>query len=109
MNTETQLNYIIAYLTEKYGEVKPQWWGIIQQIGDNLTMIDECKQSIKENGIYNPKNGKKNPLLSTIKDLQGQILKAYQQLGVTPWSASKIKDDNQTDKDADLLKNIMGD
>lgn len=106
MNVETQINYIIDYLTEKYGAVQPQWWGIIYSLGDNLNYIERCKKAIDENGIYDHSTGRKNPLLATIKDLQAQNLKAYQQLGVTPWAASKIKSD-ESDADDELLKNIM--
>jgi len=95
------------YLTEKYGEVQPQWQFTINTICENLQMIEDCRQEIKRVGLYNDRTGRKNPLIATIKDCQAVLLKCYQQLGLTPWSESKIKGDNENG-DAELLQQIMG-
>lgn len=95
------------YLTEKYGEVQPQWQFTINTIVENLQMIEDCRQEIKRVGLYNDRTGRKNPLIATIKDCQAVLLKCYQQLGLTPWSESKIKGED-TNGDAELLQQIMG-
>lgn len=80
------------YLTSKYGEVKPEWEIIISLLADNIELYKECRESIKENGIYDIETGKKNPLLTTVKDLQATIMKQIQHLGLSPYAVSKIKD-----------------
>lgn len=95
------------YLTEKYGEIQPQWQFTINTIIENLQMIDDCRKEIDRVGLYNDRTGRKNPLIATIKDCQATNLKCFQQLGLTPWSESKIKSDD-SNGDAELLNNIMG-
>ena len=96
---------IEKYLKEKYGSVAPHWNYTIDTIIDNLNLIEQCKQTIEEVGIYDRRTGRKNPLLATIKDLQASNLKAFQQLGLTPWSESKIKSDNGN-ADEELMRLI---
>ena len=95
-------NYIDAVrntLMQKYGEIKPEWEVIVTLLADNIELYRECVKSIAENGIYDKSRGIKNPLLSTVKDIQVTILKYTQKLGITPWDASKIKavEDESTD------------
>ena len=100
--TATQ-NYIKAvndYLIKKYGKVQPEWDATLMLMADNLDLYQECKESVRENGIYNADNGKKNPLLTTMKDLQATIIKQIQHLGLSPYAVSKIKigeEDNTED------------
>ena len=98
---------IEEYLSEKYGEVQPQWQFTINTIVENLQMIEDCRNEIKRVGLYNDRTGRKNPLIATIKDCQQVLLKCYQQLGLTPWSESKIKGED-SNGDAELLQQIMG-
>lgn len=100
-STSTQ-NYIKAvneYLANKYGQVKPEWDATLTLMADNLDLYNECKESVRENGIYNAENGKKNPLLTTMKDLQATIIKQIQHLGLSPYAVSKIKDEKEDDTD----------
>lgn len=93
------INLVREYLTSKYGEVKPEWEIIITLLADNIELYKECKASIKEHGIFDETTAKKNPLLTTMKDLQATIMKQIQHLGLSPYAASKIKDaiDDDTD------------
>lgn len=96
------------YLTEKYGEVYPQWEAIIFLLQDNLELYFQCKKSIKDNGIFDSETYKKNPLLSTCKDITATIIKQIQHLGLSPYSVSKIKigeEDDTEDFVESLLKN----
>jgi phage terminase small subunit len=69
-------------------------------LGDNLDLYNECRESVRINGIYNAENGKKNPLLTTMKDLQATIIKQIQHLGLSPYAVSKIKDTPEDDTDS---------
>ena len=90
---------INKYLIEKYGAVKPEWNLVISLLEDNIELYKQCKESIKENGLYDAETGKKNPLLITLRDTQVQIIKVIQQLGLSPYANSRIKDALEVDDD----------
>lgn len=94
-------------LSEKYGEVKPEWEGVLMCLKDCILRYIQVKESINANGIYNTTTGRKNPLLTTEKDNISTILKLCQKLGVSPWDASKIKlaDDEDADDYIEDLTN----
>ncbi len=85
------------YLIEKYGEVKPEWQIILGLLADNLELYKDCRDSIKKNGIYDITTARKNPLISSCKDLQATILKQIQHLGLSPYAQAKIKDSIEDD------------
>lgn len=99
MKREQTINVINDYLKAQYGEVKPEWQPLIVLLGDNIDLYKRCQESIDEFGIYDPETGKKNPLLTTVKDLQATIMKQIQHLGLSPWAASKIKQEAEDDTD----------
>jgi len=99
-STERYISNVIDYLTKKYGEVPSEWEAILMLLGDNLDLYNECRESVRINGIYNADNGKKNPLLTTMKDLQATIIKQIQHLGLSPYAVSKIKDMGEDDTDS---------
>lgn len=96
------------YLANKYGSVEDEWNTTLMLMADNLELYYQCKDSIKANGIFDKATYKKNPLLSTCKDLQATLIKEIQHLGLTPYASSKIGSLNQEGQDSDLLKNLMG-
>lgn len=94
------INAVNEYLLNQYGEVKQEWKATLMVLQDTLERYLQIKESINENGIYDPASGKKNPLLTTEKDCIATILKISQKLGVSPWDSSKIKiaeEDNTED------------
>lgn len=95
---------IDKFLIEKYGAVKPEWELVITLLMDNVELYKECKKSLKENGIYNKDTGAKNPLLITLRDTQVQIIKVIQQLGLSPYANSRIKD--VIDNDDDFINGL---
>lgn len=97
--TQKTMKQITNFLIGKYGEIQPQWEMTLIMIADNLDLLKECQESIKLNGIYSAVRGVKNPLISTIKDINATLLKLNQQLGLTPWADSKIKGTNEETTD----------
>lgn len=94
------IEQIKNYLKETYGEVKPEWNLTIQSLEDTIKRYTEVKQIIDEEGIFFTDTKRKNPLLSTEKDLLSTILKLTQKLCISPWDVSKLKiqeDDNVDD------------
>lgn len=104
--TQDYIKSVNDYLTSKYGKVNPEWEGILILMADNLDLYKECKKSVKENGIYDISNGKKNPLLTTMKDLQATILKQIQHLGLSPYAVSKIKTETEDDTE-DFVESLV--
>lgn len=97
--TKENIQKITEYLKGQYGEVKPQWELTLQLLIDNLELYYKCRKSIDENGIFDAENYKKNPLLTTCKDLQATILKQIQHFGLSPYAISKIKMEQEDDTD----------
>lgn len=95
-------DYIISvrkHLEEKYGNVKPEWEGTLFILEDTLKRYIEIKESINMNGVYDKEQMKKNPLLSTEKDLVATILKISQKFSLSPWDMSKINIESESDED----------
>lgn len=97
-----------AYLIAKYGSIQPQWEITLMMLQDNMQMYEEVKKSIKANGIWNDSRQVKNPLLSTMKDLQASIMKLTQKLGVTPYDDAKIHTASIDDTD-EFLEDLIDD
>ena len=68
-------------------------------LADNLDLYIECRKSISQNGIFDTETYKKNPLLTTCKDLQATIMKQIQHFGLSPYAISKIKQTEEDDSE----------
>lgn len=108
--TQTTVKYLTnvrKYLKEKYGKVSPEWEQPLEILADNLELYQQCKESIKNDGLLLvAKNGAftKNSLIKVMFDAQIQITKIIQEFGLTPKSASKI---NLVEEDDDTLKELL--
>lgn len=105
--TKNVIDDVRAYLIKRFGEVQPEWELDLALLYDNIELYKECTKNIKNYGIYDERTGRKNPLLSTVKDLQATITKQIQHFGLSPYASCKINTLQDTD-DSDLLKHIMG-
>lgn len=107
----TTAKYITAvrkYLREKYGKVNTEWEQVLEILADNLELYQQCKSSIKNDGLLLvAKNGAytKNPLIKVQLDAQIQITKLLTEFGLTPKAAAKI---NLVSEDDDELKDLLG-
>lgn len=97
--TKDLVGKIKDYLNNKYGAISPEWELCLGLLEDNIELYQKCQVSVNTYGLYDASTGKKNPLLTTMKDLQATILKEIQHLGLTPYAASKIKDAIEDDTD----------
>lgn len=91
MNKEKYVEAIEKYLIAKYGKLQDEWRVLIDLFVENLELYIQCKEVINKVGIYNYDKGKKNPLLGVLKETTQTLLKISQQLTISPWSASKIR------------------
>lgn len=105
--TKKVMKRISDFLTEKYGEVKPEWEVVLYMLGNNLDMYKDCQKEIETNGIFEANSYRKNPLISTLKDLQATILKEVQHLGLSPYADSKIKQAAEDDTE-DFIEALTG-
>lgn len=93
------VKYIKEYLKSKYGQIAPEWELSIALLADNIDTYEKCKEVVQTVGIYDYEKGKKNPLLATMKETQGVILKQIQHFGLSPYAVSKIKSMAVDDED----------
>lgn len=106
--TKKKMKYVEAYLISTYGEVKDEWTSTLTLLADNLDLYDSCMDSLNNTGLFDKVTWRKNPLLSTVKDIQATILKLIQHLGISPYSHSKIRITPEDDTD-DFLESLVGD
>lgn len=99
MNNKEYIQAVRTHLQKTYGEIKPEWENPISLLEDNLNLYDEIQSALKQHGIFNPETGRRNTLLSSLKDVQGQILTISRHLGLSPYSACKIKNPESDDCD----------
>lgn len=108
--TPSTVKYLTAvrkYLKEKYGKVSNEWEQPLEILADNLELYQQCKESIKNDGLMlMAKNGSytKNPLIKVQLDAQVQITKFLSEFGLTPKAQSKINLANDED---DELKELL--
>lgn len=108
-NTIKYLTAVRKYLKEKYGKVNSEWEQILEILADNFELYQQCKASIKNDGLMLvAKNGAytKNPLIKVQLDAQIQITKLLTEFGLTPKAAAKIN--LASDDDDDELKELLG-
>lgn len=106
MNTKEYIEAVRKHLEKTYGEVRPEWENSISLLEDNLNLYDKIKHTIDEVGVYNPETGRRNTLLSNFKDVQSQILAISRHLGLSPYSAGKIKHIESEDTD-DFIEGLI--
>lgn len=103
--TKELMQKVIQYLKAKYGTVNGEWNIILTLLGDNIQLYLACKEKLAKTGIYDETTGRKNPLLSTMKDLQTTIIKQVQHLGLSPYAISRLgkDDDDNADDFVEML------
>lgn len=103
--TKETIKKIQDYLVKQYGDIQPQWEMTLNLLADNLDLYYDCRKSIKDNGIFDDTSYKKNPLLTTCKDLQATIMKQIQHFGLSPYAISKIKQTEDDDSE-DFIESL---
>lgn len=97
---------IYQYLENEYGAIKNEWKVVLSLLANNLEMFYKCQDQIKKDGILTPDrygNLNKHSLFPVMLNLQIQILKCINELGLSPKAASKIdpksksREDDSTD------------
>lgn len=105
--TNKYLSAVKKYLKETYGKVNTEWEQPLEILADNVELYQQCKDSIKKDGLMMvAKNGAytKNPLIKVQLDAQIQITKFLSEFGLTPKAQSKI---NLVNDEDDELKELL--
>lgn len=107
-NTEKVDGYMKAveeYLIKEYGAIPDAYRFQLDLFKENLLQYFEIKDIVSSTGYYDYIKGMKNPLLSTLKDLNAIILKQGTMFGLNVWAKSKIKitEEDNTDEFIDAL------
>lgn len=105
--TENYIEKIKHYLIEKYSEIKPEWELLLSLLEDTYDEYLDMKALLEETGMFNKTTGKKNPLISSIKDARATINKMVQHFGISPYSDSKIKKLNEEENTEDFIESLI--
>ena len=99
----------VAYITEKYGEVKPEWNGALDMLRTQYTILFECQDIVEKDGVMVMKRDSidKHPLLKQITDSQVQIVKLIQEFGLSPKSNARIKIGTGEDTDKEYIEALI--
>ena len=106
MNTKEYIKAVRKHLKKTFGTINDEWEATISLLEDNLDLYNEIKDALKREGIYDPVTHRRNTLLSSLKDLQGQILVLNRRLGIDPYSSTKLKNPN-TDDTEDFIDDLV--
>lgn len=93
------------YLEKKFGEKNPTWRLTLRLLADDLLIYDEVKKQVDERGVTYRSNGlvKVNPAVNLMKDYHQRIEALIRELGIGPYSQTKLKtpqsDDGQLELD----------
>lgn len=106
-NTQIYIKNVENYLNDKYGEIKPQWIGLLDSLAFQYNLYQLSKVGIEENGLVTQTNRgmAANPCIKILNDANIQVQKLVNALGISPMSESKLK--VETDDDTDDFLNEL--
>ena len=104
-NIKKYMKEVREYLTQKYGEIPLAFESSLFLLQENLEDYVLYKEQIAKTYIIEKKK-KKNPLISSVKDLEACIMKIWQHLGLTVYSQSKIKN-TEEDTTEDFIDGLI--
>lgn len=98
------------FLLNKFGYISEEWHLSLQMLADNLNMFFQCRDRIKQDGIFIENkfgNLDKHPLIKVQNDAQIQIVKLINEFGLSAKSVARLKVED-TEED-DLLNTLLND
>lgn len=96
---EKWMKSIREYLTTEFGGIPEAYEFQLELFKENLEQYFEIKQILNITGYFDREKNLKNPLISSLKDLNAIILKQASMFGLNTWSRSKIKLEKSDDTD----------
>lgn len=106
-NTQIYIKNVENYLKERYGEIKPQWIGLLDSLAFQYNLYQLSKVGIQENGLVTQTNRgvAPNPCIKILNDANIQVQKLVNALGISPMAESKLKIETADDTD-DFLNEL---
>lgn len=107
--TQTFMDAVENYIVNKYGDIEPQWEGMLEMLALNYDMFQKCGKEIEKSGLMIENrfgNFIKNPLLKAQSDAQTQALRIIKEFGISPYGAGKIKDVESND-DNNFIESLL--
>lgn len=106
-STQTYIKNVEAYLKDKYGEIKPQWIGLLDSLAFQYDLFQLAKVAVAENGLVTQTNRgvSPNPCIKILNDSSIQVQKLVNALGISPMAESKLKVETADDTD-DFLNEL---
>ena len=100
-NTQIYIKNVENYLKEKYGEIKPQWIGLLDSLAFQYNLYQLSKVGIEENGLVTQTNRgmAENASIKILNDANIQVQKLVNALGISPMAESKLKIEASDDTD----------
>lgn len=107
MNTKVEkwMRDIREYIAAEYGQVSPAWEFQLELFKQNLEQYFTIKDILDTTGYFDSQRGLKNPLISSLKDLNAIILKQASMFGLNVMSRSKIKLEKSDDTE-DFIESL---
>lgn len=113
--TQEFMKGVEQFLKKKYKKLEPQWQAQLEMLAFNHSVFEECREIIKEEGIYDKNKGEKHPLLAVVKSTQETIEKiGIKEFGLSPSSKvlidSRVKREKPVEKkedDTDIIKGLL--
>lgn len=107
--TQTFMKAVEGHLKAKFGDIEPQWEGLLGMLATNYELFWDCKQKIKEDGLMVRNrfgSWEKNPLLKVQTDAQIQLVKLVNEFGLSPRSIKSLnlQDNNEDEFLEELVK-----
>lgn len=98
---------LLAGLIERYGEVDengdvqilPEWYYLMDTFKSQYKLQKLCEKEIQEKGICNYENGKRHPLLTTLKELVASNMRILNVIGANPYYKERCKPKEQSNEE----------
>lgn len=107
-NTQTFMNAVEKHLINKFGEIEPQWEGLLSMLATQYEIFFKCKNIIAKEGLMVENRFgaiDKHPLLKTLTDAQIQCIKLVAEFGISP-KALRYMPQNE-DNDDEFLEELV--
>ena len=107
-NTQTFMTAVEKHLINKFGEIEPQWEGLLSMLATQYEIFFKCKNIIAKEGLMVENRFgaiDKHPLLKTLTDAQIQIVKLVAEFVISPKALRYLPaNDNNEDE---FLENLV--
>jgi P27 family predicted phage terminase small subunit len=108
--TQRYLKVVEEFLEKQYGEIKPEWIGILENLAYQYNLFQRAEKAVDETGmmIQTVRGMAINPMVKASQDASTQIQRIIKELGISPMAKGRLKNlkaDEDDDTDT-FLENL---